>query len=159
MTYTYAASPGGECVIRSDGVCVPADPGNADYQAYLASGEVATAVPVSYYQTQQAAQLTQECNAAITGGFTSTALGPSYSYPSDPNSQGNQGCAAASPNGGMLWCALGGNWALVQHTQAQAQQVCSSFMTYLNNCQAKLVALKAQVAAATTQVDVQSVSW
>jgi len=39
MTYTYEKIEGFNTIIRSDGACIPTDPANSDYQAYLASLE------------------------------------------------------------------------------------------------------------------------
>jgi hypothetical protein len=48
--YTYALVYGSTAILRSDGAVVPADPGNVDYQAYLAwvaAGNVADPAPAA----------------------------------------------------------------------------------------------------------------
>ena len=44
MEYTYELleTQFGLVVLRSDGACIPTDPANSDYQAYLASLEAPT---------------------------------------------------------------------------------------------------------------------
>ena len=110
-------------------------------------------------QTSQIALLRASCQSAITGGFTSSALGSAYNYPSDPTSQSNLNTVAGSPSGGSLWCESGGVWSLKAHTQAQAQAVLASFVAWLNACQSQLVTLSAEVTAATTVAAVQAISW
>ena len=84
------------------------------------------------------------CQSAITGGFSSSALGSAYSYPSDPITQANINSAAGNPNGGSLWCESGGVWALKAHTQSQAQTVLTALMAWVNACQGKLDTLIAE---------------
>jgi hypothetical protein len=36
MNYTYKNIYMSDCIQRSDGACIPPDPANTDYQAYLA---------------------------------------------------------------------------------------------------------------------------
>ncbi len=107
----------------------------------------------------QVAKLTAGCSAAITAGFTSSALGSAATYPSSPTDQANQHTVAQCTSGGLLWCEASGAWALKQHTQAQAQAVVSDFGVWLNKCQQQLVSLTADVNAATTVSAAQAVSW
>lgn len=113
-------------------------------------------------QTAQIAILRSSCQSAITGGFTSSALGSDYSYPSDPITQANINSAAGNPNGGSIRCTTtptATSWPLVAHTQAQAQGVLSSLIAWINNCQGTLDGLIAQVNAATTVSGVQAIGW
>ena len=114
---------------------------------------------LSYAKTSQIALLRTACQSAITGGFTSSALGSAYNYPSDPTSQSNLNTVAGSPSGGSLWCESGGVWAMKAHTQSQAQAVLTSFVAWLNSCQSQLATLTAEVNAATTVSAVQLIAW
>ncbi len=113
-------------------------------------------------QSSQIALLRSACQSAITGGFTSSALGSAYNYPSDSNTQANINSAAGNPSGGEIRCTLTPtalSWPLVAHTQAQAQTVLTALMAWVNGCQNKLDTLIAQVNAATTVAAVQAVVW
>ena len=110
-------------------------------------------------QSSQITLLRSACQSAITGGFTSSALGSAYNYPSDPTSQSNLNTVAGSPSGGSLWCESGGVWAMKAHTQAQAQAVLASFVAWLNSCQTQLATLTGEVNAATTVSAVQAITW
>lgn len=96
-------------------------------------------------RAEQAAILSSACWAAITGGFTSAALGDAVAYPSQTTDQSNMHTVAACPDGGRLWCLSAGVWARVEHTQAQAQAVLQAFAAWLDACQAQLVTLTARV--------------
>ena len=128
---------------------------------YVASGTLTQTNPNALPQVQasQAALLRTACQSAITGGFTSSALGSAYNYPSDPTSQSNLNTVAGSPSGGSLWCESGGVWAMKPHTQSQAQAVLASFVAWLNSCQSQLATLTAEVNAATTVSAVQAITW
>lgn len=115
-------------------------------------------------QVAQLATLTQDCQNAIMAGFTSSALGTAYSYPSALQDQTNQNTVAQSPSGGLLWCETGGTWSMNAHTQAQAQEVVASFANWLNTCQQQRVALAEQVTAITPSTPnavaaVQAIAW
>ena len=110
-------------------------------------------------QSSQIAALRTACANAITGGFSSSALGSLYNYPSDPLSQSNMNTVAGSSSGGSLWCESGGVWTFKAHTQAQAQAVLAAFVAWLNSCQSQLATLTAEVNAATTVSAVQAVVW
>ena len=114
---------------------------------------------VAQAQAAQIALLRAACHSAITGGFTSSALGSAYNYPSDPTSQSNLDTVAGSPSGGSLWCESGGVWAMKPHTQSQAQAVLASFVAWLNACQTQLATLTGEVNAATTVSAVQAIAW
>ena len=111
-------------------------------------------------QAAQVAVLHAACAAAITGGFQSAALGSSYAYPSDLTSQGNQSTVASSPSGGALWAQpAGGVWALMPHSQAEAQAVVASFVAFLNANQQQLATYTANVNSAATPDAASAVVW
>lgn len=115
---------------------------------------------VGQAQANQVANLSAACSVAIASGFTSSALGTAYSYPSTLTDQSNQSTIAGCMGGGLLWCENSvGVWALVQHTQSQAQSVVASFTTWLNECQHRLVTLTENVSSAATVAAVQAVVW
>lgn len=138
---------------------------NQQGQWYVSSGALAQVPPPSAAQQLQTAQTAQSailrtaCAAAIVSGFTSSALGSGYTYPSTITDQSNQQSIAASASGGSLWCETNGAWSFKAHTQAQAQAVVASFATWLNQCQAQLVTLSRQVDASTSIEAVQAVVW
>lgn len=119
-------------------------------------------------QTEKKAALTTECAATITGGFPSSALGSSYSYPSKPTDQANLvACVTASLLPGntsswatKFWCEdSSGGWAFREHTAAQIQKVGQDGKSFIESQQAQLETLKAKVDSATTVSDVDAISW
>jgi len=116
----------------------------------------------------QTAILTAACAAAVTGGYTSAALGSVHTYPSDATSQTNMiGRVLQSLLPGLpatwtttFWCADStGAWSFANHTAAQIQQAGNDGASWVAACQTQLAALNAQVAAATTVAAVQAVVW
>jgi len=131
------------------------------YPSTMVAGMVPPPPLAAQLATAQAVQnniLTQACASAIVSGFSSSALGSEYQYPSDVNTQSNIDRASAS--GGYLWCAPASNaWGLVSHTQSQAAQVRTDLWSYIQTQQSKLATLRQQIAAATTVSAVQAVTW
>jgi len=135
-------------------------PLTAEQFSAIAATQVLTLAEV---KTAKISELTGDCREAIISGFSSSALGQSFLYPSDPTTQSNQSMIANAPSGGDLWCSSS-TTALTPHTQAQAQQVCGDFVRWLNACQAQLTSLIAQVTAVvesspTAAEDVRGISW
>ena len=119
-------------------------------------------------QTAQIATLTSACQAAILGGFTSSALGAPHTYPMTIKDQVNlSGSVTASLMPGLptgwttpFWVAdASGNWSMAQHTATQIQQAGADGKAWVVTCQEKLVTLTAQVIAATTVAAVQAIVW
>ncbi len=109
-------------------------------------------------QQGKTGELSKACSKAITSGFQSSALGVAYTYPSDSVSQTNIAYAAA--HGGNLWCSDSNNvWSFVPHTMAQATQVKSDLWAFIQLQQNTLLTLQAQVKAATTVVQLQTITW
>ncbi len=116
----------------------------------------------------QTNMLTQAAQVAMTGGFTSSALGSAYTYPSALTDQINLSASVTAsllPNLPSTWttefsCADSiGTWADRPHTAAQIQQVGVDAKTWITNQRNQLKTLLAQVAAATTVAAVQAISW
>jgi hypothetical protein len=127
---------------------------NSSFTAPLA----AQAPTLAQVQATQSAAMQTACKAAIEGGFTSSALGSAYTYPSDPNTQTNISLAAA--NGGPLVCqSSGAVWGLMTHTPAQALQVQKDMATHIQVQQTTYWGLIAEINAATAVAAVQAISW
>jgi hypothetical protein len=154
----YYQLQNGEVVGVDEGIPVPA--GATQIAAEQFSQYMTTQVLTAAQAIDAAtATLTAACRAAITSGFSSSALGASYTYPSDVTSQSNQSAVANSPTGGGLWCSAS-KTALSTHTQEQASQVCSDFVKWLNACQTKLATLLATVDdASSTVASIQALVW
>lgn len=119
-------------------------------------------------QAERIGALTAACAAAITAGFTSSALGSPYTYGSTLTDQSNlqasvlRSLMPSLPGGWTtpFKCAdAAGAWALREHTAAQIQQAGEDGMAMVVAAQQKLATLSAEVAAATTVAAVQAVAW
>lgn len=112
-------------------------------------------------QASQIALLRTFCQSAITGGFTSNALGSVNYYSSGLEWQKNIDRTSANPNGGIIRCGPTptGAWSLTPHTQAQAVQVREDLQTWVESCLKQEDALIAQVTAATTASGVRAIVW
>ncbi|MBU3625745.1 hypothetical protein ICN48_05785 [Polynucleobacter sp. JS-Safj-400b-B2] len=119
-------------------------------------------------QQAQLATISSACAAAIVGGFKSSALGKSYTYPSNETDQLNLSGSVMSslfPNLPANWttlqacCDENSNWAYLPHTVAQIQQVGIDFKTFKLNCLTRNATLQAQVAAAKTVDAVQAINF
>lgn len=136
---------------------------------------------VQLVQAQQAqlTLLSNNAQSAITGGFSSSALGTAHTYPSQITDQLNLHTAtAASTLPGVsstytasLWCetpavaatsttaAVPASWAYTSHTAAQVQTVFTALQAWVQAQQTTHAGLIAQVNAATTVAAVQAVVW
>lgn len=108
------------------------------------------------------------CEAKITGGFISSALGGAHTYPSDIKAQINlMGSVADSIMPGLpanwttpFWvCDAGGVWAWKMHNADQIQQAGRDGKAHVVECQSTLAALSDAVSAAETLEEVQDVVW
>jgi hypothetical protein len=129
---------------------------------------VQTPVTLAAAQASQAQTLNSACANAITAGFTSSALGSAYTYPSGVTDQQNLTASIlASLLPGLaegwttpFWCAnSSGVWAWTNHTAAQIQQVGTDAKTAILALQSQNATLQAQVAAATTVDAVAAITW
>lgn len=140
----------------------------------VADGELVAAAPSTHAQLLASAQATQisilsfACATAIVAGFTSSALGAAHTYPSKTTDQQNLSASViASLMPGLtsgwatpFWCEdVNGNWAWVNHTAAQIQQVGQDGKAAILACMSKNAEYAAEVLAATTIAAVQAVVW
>lgn len=157
--------PEGACAVLSDG--------NAQIGWTFDGLKFSNPNP-SQGQTLEAAKaarigaISAACQAAITAGFQSSALGSWCTYPSNMTDQQNLNASVVAsliPGIPATWVTpfkcqdAAGNWALVYHTAEQIRKVGqdgkSAILTLLNrNSQ-----LQAQVMAAATVEDVYKVTW
>jgi hypothetical protein len=118
-------------------------------------------------QAAQIASIRAACQAAIVDGFTSSALGSAYTYPSTTTDQNNLFNAATVAAGQStawktwMWCATGSplEWDLIAHTATQVQQVNADFLAAREAVQKKYANLLAQIKSATTVAAVQALTW
>lgn len=155
----YAASNGTDAVVQvaDDFNLAPGawQYANGGWVEYSAPGPT-----LSDAQTAQAAIVKVACAAAIAIGFSSSALGSACSYGGQTEDQANIATAAASANGGALWCEnSAGAWSLTAHTQAQAEQVRTDLWAHIQAQQATYAKLLGEIAAATTVAAVEAVVW
>ena len=119
-------------------------------------------------QAAQIATNSSACQAAITAGFQSSALGPWYTYPAKATDQQNLNASVVAsllpgiPNTWVtpFWCEdANGTWAYVYHTAAQIQKVGQDAKGAILQLLTKNAQLQAQVMAATTIAAVQAINW
>lgn len=156
-----------------DGLTVVANPSGAGigwtYVNGIFNAPPAPAVSLAQAQAAAVAGLTAACGAAITGGYSSAALGTPHTYPMSQTDQINMlGSIAAStlPSGQVpgwttpFMCADStGAWALRPHTATQIQQAGQNGKAWVVTCQTHLAAQAAAVLAATTVADVEAITW
>lgn len=123
---------------------------------------------VSLVKAARVEALRLACDAAITGGFESTALGSTHSYPSDIKAQINlMGSVTDSimPNLPTNWTTPlwvrdeAGVWAWKMHNANQIQQAGRDGKAHVVSCQTLLAELTATVLAAATAEAVTSIIW
>jgi len=151
--------PGGSIVLIPDDAPVGLnnmthqyDPGTQTF--------VTRVVPLVEAQTTKITELQAACDAAIIGGFTSSALGSVKHYGSNDTDQTNM--ARVAVIGGDLMCATNisdNPWTLVTHTAVQGLTVYQDFGTMADTARAHLVSLKASVMAAADNATVNAITW
>lgn len=120
---------------------------------------------LSQVRTAQSAKVSTACGAALITGFTSSALGAAYTYPSQDDDQRNLQSAvsaaaiASSTWTTPIWCASNDAWSFAPHTAAQVQQVNADWLAYRVAAQQKYAGLIAKINAATSVEEVQAIHW
>lgn len=152
-------------------VCIPCSP---EVQVgWLRSGKKleapAPAVrPLDEIKAVQIEALKVACEAAIVGGFESTALGSAHTYPSDIKAQINlMGSVTDSLMSGPssdwrtpFWVRdVSGLWGWKMHDARQIQQAGRDGKAHVVDCQTTLATLTATVMAAETSEVVDAIFW
>ena len=119
-------------------------------------------------QNSKVAALTASCATVITAGFTSSALGAVYTYPSQLTDQQNLAANILSsllPSLPAGWTTPQmcmnptGVWSYVNHTAAQIQQVGSDGKIAIINALVHKQTLVNSVMTATTVAQVNAINW
>lgn len=108
------------------------------------------------------AQLSTQCNQAITAGFTSSALGTEHTYPSDDEAQRNFHSELDRINLDSTYTTIyfkTFDSGYMAHTIDQFKQVFIDGHTSGRSQIAKLNQLKADVDKATTPDEVVQIEW
>ena len=153
--------------------CIPCTQAQAEtWQTLALAGGVLQPIPaatlLSSAQAAQAVQLRADCKSAITGGFSSSALGTANTYPSTLLDQHNLAAsivASLMPNLPSGWTTpywvmdRTGAWSFTPHTAAQIQQAGLDGKAWVTTQQEKLASLNAQIEVATTVSEVTAIIW
>lgn len=125
-------------------------------------------ISLTQAKATQLSRASQACAAAITSGFTSSALGSAHTYPSSLTDQANLVTHVMSsllPGLPSTWttpyicCDASGVWAYQDHTAAQIQQVGADWKAFLSSCLLKKKALEEKIKVAKTSEKVQAITW
>jgi hypothetical protein len=116
----------------------------------------------------KAKQISSLCEAEITAGFESNALGTIHTYPSDRDDQLNlSGTIQRSMMAGVLptdtfafLCKNSSNeWGYVFHTPLQIQKVGEDAYLHILNARVKNATLQGQINNCTTQAELDLIVW
>ncbi|HCN87815.1 MAG TPA: hypothetical protein DIT28_01340 [Oxalobacteraceae bacterium] len=160
--YTLAVDGSGNAAIAMWLDATDAQPTVAQLTAQLATMQLQQA------QKVQMVSIAQASDAAQTTGFSSSALGSAYTYPSGLQDQANlTSCIVASlipgnPTGWTVyfWCtSSAGVSTFLPHTAAQIQKVGQDALSAIMTQKSKQLTLTQQILAATTISAVQAVVW
>jgi hypothetical protein len=105
--------------------------------------------PLDRVQARQISVLSSACEAAITGGFVSAALGTDHTYQSERDDHINLMGKVQMGVAGNFKCSAddGVTWSMQMHTAAQLTQVLIDGATHKEDKIVKFQTLKAQVEA------------
>lgn len=125
-------------------------------------------LPLSTVKSNQISDVSAACREAIYSGFTSDALGGTFTYPTSDTDQTNLlGSYSASLDPGIpsdwttpFWCAdASGNWALRPHSATQIRKAYTDGMAQKLAYIQKNATLAAEIIAAPTNADVVALKW
>lgn len=126
-------------------------------------------VDLALTQASQSAMVTAACAAAVTAGQTSSALGSTYTYPTDVigqiNLQGAYSLSQVSTNPtdwtiGLTCQDSKGVWAMRQHTAAQTQKAAQDVAAAIYALRQKNATLQTEIYSSTATIaSVEAVTW
>ncbi|CAJ0815774.1 hypothetical protein LMG19087_02541 [Ralstonia wenshanensis] len=137
----------------------------ADAEGHPIAVEPISLMTLGQVQVAQVTKISAACAAALTTGFTSSALGTAHIYPSQDDDQRNlqsavsAGVAAPSNWTTPIWCASNDAWSFTAHTAAQVQQVNTDWLAHRVAVQQKYADLITRINAATSIAEVQAIDW
>ena len=127
--------------------------------AEIASAEASLDV-VALRKPSEIDKINAACEAAIVGGFQSSALGTAYTYDSSRDDELNLvGAANAGIDMPYTCTDANGVKAEVLHTAAQLKQVYMDGIAFKSAQLSKARNLKAYIEAATTQSALDAILW
>ena len=116
--------------------------------------------PALSLRPQKLTEINAACAAAITAGFTSSALGAPHTYQSQLEDQLNLvGAAAMGVTVSYRCTDVNGVYAARPHTAAQIKQVLADGAQVKLNMLAQATSLKAQVEEAETAEEMTAIVW
>jgi hypothetical protein len=119
-------------------------------------------------QLRKKNEVNQGCKSAIVSGFVSYALGEPHHYPSKTLDQQNLAASVLDsydPENAPdwttpFWCSdAAGEWAFRRHTASQIREVGRDAKSSILGYQFHNEQLQAQIAAATTAEELDSITW
>ena len=118
-----------------------------------------TAPSLKEMKTSKLTSLNTFCEAAIVGGFTSSALGSEHTYQSDRDDQVNLMGLVTAGNDDVLKCFDGYTWNWKQHTVSQLKKVFNDGAAFKKEQLIKANTLKAQIEAASANEELDGIVW
>ncbi len=154
-------------VIRlTDSASIGNDLNNPDWVAYLSwVAEGNTPEPYATLTQLKEAKIddiNSQCEAAITGGFPSSALGEEHIYDSEVEDQINLIGAVIAAGAGIsveYKCYHNDVKSWHEHTPAQMQQVYMDGLVYKVTQLKKATFLKEQISACQSQEELNGINW
>ncbi len=162
IDYTFTLDSAGNATITLWNNALGVQPTMTELTAAVTAAQLASA------QQAQIAIITAASVTAQTTGFTSSALGSAYTYPSSPTDQGNLTAVVTSslyPNAPTtasysFWCtSAAGVSGFVAHTAGEIQQVGSDALKTIMAIKQQAVTLADTITACTTVAAVQAIVW
>ena len=122
-------------------------------------------MPLDVARESKRLEMDAACSRAITGGFTSEALGQAHRYGNSLTDQVNLlgsvlAVMSLGSSASPLTCRdQNGEWALRPHSAAQIVVVGEDGKAWVVACREHLAALRAQINGATTAAAVLALTW